>query len=272
MAGYEYIGHTNVFDENVEQWTTYVERFEHFVKANDIEEDKKAAVFPSVMGAATYGLLRSLIAPDKPREKSYEDPRAMDQVLQGLPNVHCYLDDILITGKDRVQHLKNLDAVLGTPNKVERNYAQIEREALSINFGVRKFHHYLYGRKFTLLTDHRTLTTILSPSKAIPSMAAARMQQWALLLAAHDYTIQYREASHHGNGDGLSRLPIPTSPKEKSMAVDRFHIRHLEVLPVNCKEIYRESRTDRVLAQVVEMVSKGPGWRQHTGTIHQQKE
>ncbi|KAL7886899.1 hypothetical protein AOLI_G00046200 [Acnodon oligacanthus] len=41
MAGYRYIGHIDVFDENVEQWTTYVERFEHFVKANDIEEDKK---------------------------------------------------------------------------------------------------------------------------------------------------------------------------------------------------------------------------------------
>ena len=39
--------------------------------------------------------------------------RAMDQVLQGLPNVHCYLDDILVSGQDRAQHLKNLDAVLG---------------------------------------------------------------------------------------------------------------------------------------------------------------
>lgn len=40
MAGYGYIGHINAFDENVEQWATYVERFEHFVKVNEIEEDK----------------------------------------------------------------------------------------------------------------------------------------------------------------------------------------------------------------------------------------
>ncbi|KAL7873357.1 hypothetical protein AOLI_G00124280 [Acnodon oligacanthus] len=92
MAGYGHIGHIDAFDENVEQWTTYVERFEHFVKANDIEEDKKLA---------------------------------MDQVLQGLSNVHCYLYDILITGQNRVQHLKNLDAVLG---HLEEFGLRIEKE------------------------------------------------------------------------------------------------------------------------------------------------
>ncbi|XP_061570024.1 uncharacterized protein K02A2.6-like [Cololabis saira] len=39
--------------------------------------------------------------------------RAMDQVLQGLPNVHCYLDDILASGQDHFQTLPLLDAVLG---------------------------------------------------------------------------------------------------------------------------------------------------------------
>ncbi|KAL7872138.1 hypothetical protein SRHO_G00071210 [Serrasalmus rhombeus] len=64
-----------------------------------------------------------------------------------------------------------------TLNKAEWNFAQIEHESLGIIFGVCKFHHYLYGRKFTLLIDHRPPTTILSPSKAIPSMAATRMQR-----------------------------------------------------------------------------------------------
>lgn len=39
--------------------------------------------------------------------------RAIDQILQGLPNVHCYLDDILVTGRTEAEHLENLDAVLG---------------------------------------------------------------------------------------------------------------------------------------------------------------
>ena len=39
----------------------------------------------------------------------------------------------------------------------EQNYAQIEKETLAVTFGCEKFHHYLYGRKFTVESDHRPL-------------------------------------------------------------------------------------------------------------------
>lgn len=54
-----FIGHMDAFDESAEQWATYVERFEHFVSANDIANDKRVAVLLSVMGSSTYGLLQS---------------------------------------------------------------------------------------------------------------------------------------------------------------------------------------------------------------------
>ena len=36
----------------------------------------------------------------------------MDQVVQGIPNAQCYLDDIMVTDKTMEEHLETLDVVL----------------------------------------------------------------------------------------------------------------------------------------------------------------
>ena len=86
----------------------------------------------------------------------------------------------------------------------ERNYSQIEKEVLSLIYGLRKFHQYLYARNFTIITDHKPLLAILGPKKNIPTLAAARMQRWALLLSAYQYNLEYRSTTAHANADGLS--------------------------------------------------------------------
>ena len=76
-------------------------------------------------------------------------------------------------------------------NKAERGYSTIEKEALAIIFGVKKFNLFLYGQKFTIQTDHKPLEGLFSNKKGIPQQASPRVQRWAFTLAAHEYKIAY---------------------------------------------------------------------------------
>ncbi|KAL4008501.1 hypothetical protein ACER0C_002353 [Sarotherodon galilaeus] len=120
-------------------------------------------------------------------------------------------------------------------NAAERNYAQIDREALSLVWGVKKFNQYLYERHFTLITDHRPLVSIFNPQKGIPTMAAARLQRWALFLGAHTYTIEFKGTKLHGNADGLSRCVmwgtrVILPPKLRTKVLDSLHNGYLGVV------------------------------------------
>lgn len=143
-----------------------------------------------------------------------------------------------------------------TLSKAESNYAQIEREALAIVFGVKKFHQFLFGRRFTLLTDHRPLTSIFGPHTGIPSLAASRMQRWALLLSAHQYDIKYRRSEQHCNADGLSRLPLPVAHTEHSQA-EIFYFKEVTNAPVTSVQVKKFTHTDPVMSEVVDIVTRG---------------
>ena len=145
-----------------------------------------------------------------------------------------------------------------TLSSSERNYAQLEKEALSLIFGVRKFHQYLYGRPFTLYTDHKPLTTILGSKAGIPTLAAARLQRWALLLSTYQYTIEYRSTACHANADGLSRLPLQSTGEEEDVtAATVFNVAQLESLPVTAEQLRAATGCDQILGKVLLLTQKG---------------
>ena len=140
----------------------------------------------------------------------------------------------------------------------ERNYAQLEKEALALVYGVRKFHSYLFGREFTLYTDHKPLLSILGSKKGIPSLAAARLQRWSLLLSAYTYDIQFKSTQAHGNADALSRLPLQhDADSVSSQDASLFNIAQIDSLPVTCQEVQGATRNDPILSKVYQFTKKG---------------
>ena len=70
------------------------------------------------------------------------------------------------------------------------------------------FHQYLFQRHFLLYTDHKPLLGLTSEQKGIPSMAAARIQRWAILLSAYNYSLKYRSGSENSNANFFSRFSL----------------------------------------------------------------
>ena len=114
----------------------------------------------------------------------------------------------------------------------------------------------MYGKKFSLITDHQPLTRIFGPKSGIPALAAARMQRWAVLLSAYDYDIQYRSSLNNANADLLSRLPYghPSSsdPEEHFVCASV-----VDEMPITADEIADATSKDPTLAKVLEYTLSG---------------
>ena len=148
-----------------------------------------------------------------------------------------------------------------TLSAAEKNYTQVQKEALSIIWSIKKFYSYLYGRKFTLVTDHQPLLAILGPKKGIPATTAAHLQRYAIFLQGHDYEIEYKSSKAIANADGLSRLPCPqTEEIEESDPVEIYNLSQIDSLPVSAYDIKRETRRDTITSKVLDLVLNG--WTQ----------
>ena len=144
----------------------------------------------------------------------------------------------------------------------ERKYAQLDKEGLAIVFGVKKFHHYLFGREFTIYSDHKPLQHLFSEFRPVPAMASARIQRWALTLSAYKYTITYKPGADHANADVLSRLPLSEVPSDIPLPGETILLMDtLQGSPVSATQIKQWTDRDPVLSTVRKMVLQG--W-QHT--------
>jgi hypothetical protein len=137
----------------------------------------------------------------------------------------------------------------------EKKYSQLDKEALSLVYGVKKFHNYLYGHHFTLISDHKPLQHILGETNPVPQMASARLQRWALLLGAYSYTIKHRGGKENVVADALSRMPLENYPVEVPMPGETILL--MNTTPINVKQIAKWIDQDPILARVRQRILKG---------------
>ena len=145
-----------------------------------------------------------------------------------------------------------------TLSAAEKNYSQIEKEALAIIFAVKKLHPYLYGRHFVIESDHKPLSFLLGEATAIPQMASSRIQRWALTLAAYQYTIKYKPGKHLGNADAFSRLPRPVTTTQNHVPEDlNILLNHLSSTATGAAAIKEWTTKDPTLSCVRRFVLTG---------------
>ncbi|CAC5369319.1 unnamed protein product [Mytilus coruscus] len=104
-----------------------------------------------------------------------------------------------------------------TFSKSERNYCVTRKELLTIVSAVKNFHHYLYGRSFTVRTDHGSLRWLVNFKNPEGQLA-----RWLETLGAYNFQIIHRPGRIHSNADALSRRPCPDDCSYCSKVEDKF--------------------------------------------------
>ena len=81
----------------------------------------------------------------------------------------------------------------------QKRWASIKKEAYTIVYFLQKLIPYLWGAKFTILTDHKPLRSLF-PNE----MGNTKIQRWAVLIDEFGADIQYREGKNNIRADMLS--------------------------------------------------------------------
>lgn len=155
-----------------------------------------------------------------------------------------------------------------TMSSTEQRYPQIDKEALAIVWAVKKFFHYLYARKFKLITDHKPLTQILHPEKSLPTLCISRMANYADYLAHFNFDVVYKPTSQNTNADYCSRIPSQATQtnvntvslhegRNSEDEFDQFVLNQIQQLPVRAEHIARETRKDAHLGKIIQELELG---------------
>nr|XP_054761486.1 uncharacterized protein K02A2.6-like [Lytechinus pictus] len=141
----------------------------------------------------------------------------------------------------------------------ERKYSTGEKEALACTWACLKWYTYLWGRHFTLMTDHKALVTLLNARGT--GRQPMRIAGWYAKLLHFDYHVEYKMGKDNFVADALSRLPQNQSSVDH---VDGENDEEEEVVlsldvecPISILELQKATKEDPSLVQVRKFVEEG---------------
>ena len=134
--------------------------------------------------------------------------------------------------------------------ETEQRYANIERELLAVVFGCERFHTYMYGKHFTVESDHKPLEMIQhKPLTAAPP----RLQRMLLRLQPYNMTVKYRPGEEMVVPDELSR----GLSRNKDHIELGMQLNIVQITEGRLNNIREETAKDHVLCELKEVIVHG---------------
>ena len=162
-----------------------------------------------------------------------------------------------------------------TLSSAERKYSASEREALGALWACEKWHFYLYGRHFTLVTDHQALRTLLKSSGS--GHRPLRLHRWSSRLLKYSFSVMFKPGADLVVADCLSRAFVPAdmtvsptvtsslfTPQEAESVGEDDPVAEIQTIfgavgtsIVTFREVGRVTEADSVLQQVAKYIVDG---------------
>ena len=139
--------------------------------------------------------------------------------------------------------------------ETEKRCSQIEKEMLSVVFGLTRFHTYTYGRKVTVYNDHKPLAAVL---KRPVGENLIRLQRMLCRIMGYDFDFKYIKGKDLLIADALSRSHTTNhthSQSEEEIETIGLVIQDQSVTS-HLKEIAEETANDNVLQSVIRLISE----------------
>ena len=139
--------------------------------------------------------------------------------------------------------------------ETEKHYSQIEKEMLSVVFGLTRFHTYTYGRKVTVHNDHKPLAAVL---KRPVGENPIRLQRMLCRILGYDLDFKYIKGKDLLIADALSRSHATNHTRSQSEEEIETIGLFIQDQSVTChlNEIAEETAKDKVLQSVIHHISE----------------